>query len=50
MHDQPDSVDDCQHPDPAVERLVPDQELLNVLVNYDVDGVEEAGALTDRTY
>ena len=48
MHDQPDGIGNGEHPNPAIEWLIPNEEFLNILVNDDIDGVINRGVLIDR--
>lgn len=47
VHDEPDGIGDGQHPDPLIEGLVPYEQLFNLLIDDDVDGVVDGGVLAD---
>ena len=50
MHNKPDSINDRQHPNPSIEGFIPNQQLLNVFVDYYVDGIKKRRILINRTH
>ncbi len=43
MHDESDRICDSKHPNPSIERLIPDKKLLNILINNDINGIIKGG-------
>lgn len=47
MHYQSDGIGNSQDPDPAVDGLVPNKQLLNIFIDDDIDRTVDGGVFVD---
>lgn len=50
VHDQPNDIDSGKHPSPLTLPLIPNQQLLDILTDKDIDSLNEGDGLINRRH